>query len=124
MLPNSFGPFRAAAEQCRASLAEPFLDVNLSKSLANSAEFFDEKADFIERVNAQSVYCLPRSSVDRNDDIIRAKVRALAKINQKIFGESMYRILATMAGSLLGSKRVSKDTVRGWCEGVSISDTA
>jgi hypothetical protein len=107
-------PFRDAAKQCRASLAapgRPGVDRNLARSLENCAEFFDEEADFIVRVNAQSAYCLSRSSRDRNDDNVRTKVRALAKNNQLIFGECMYQTLATMAFSLLGSKAPSSGAV-------------
>jgi hypothetical protein len=120
-------PIRAAAEQCRASLASPGrpgVDENLARALEICAEFSDEEVHFIECVNDRSAYFLPRSSADRNDDNVRTKVRALAKNNQLIFGECMYGTLATMAASVLGSSKPRKATVRGWCEGVSISDAA
>ena len=63
-------------------------------------------------------YVLKRSSGRRNDDKIRARVRALASGTQRIFGLLMYGTVATVATIALNTD-VSERNVRNWCVGLS-----
>ena|ERR1700730_3383092 len=63
-------PFKYAERVCRKRLmtpGRPHVDENLAKAYAIVADDLAHEAEFIERVNASSAYCLPRSSVEQND---------------------------------------------------------
>jgi hypothetical protein len=119
------GLWSNGAKLCRVAMDEPgrgSVDPELRKALSVVAKYFDEQARFVEEVNANNPYVLRRSSGERNDDSVRAIVRALARRTHEIFGEYLCGTLTTVANVALQPKTdIKKESVVDWCAGLPVA---
>lgn len=109
--------WRSAAKLCRQMEYEGGrhrVDPKLSDAISMVGAYFDQYARFIEDANEGNPYVVGRSSRQRNDDAVRAQVRAIAVITNKIFGKFLYKTLATVA-SVVFQNNVKPESVRDWC---------
>lgn len=97
-------------------LAQRYLDAaNICRSLGEH-----EAAARVEnQVRLSGPNILERSSVQRGDDEIRARVRALATATKRIFGKTLYGTVATVVAVALGIEPVTKKSIINWCKNLS-----
>jgi hypothetical protein len=113
-------PWISAAELCWSVMRHeprPAIDPELAKALSIVGEYLEDQGRLREQRN--SPYIVERSSKERGDDKIRARVRALATAAHAIFGQFSYGTVATVATVALQiNPAITPQSVRNWCRGL------
>jgi hypothetical protein len=118
---NLVAPWRSAAELCRSAISRPSssADHELVKALSITAEYFESEARVAEE-DAKSPYTLKRRSGKPEDNTVRGRVRALARMTYELYGSFLYGVLVSVATVALQTK-VTRRSVRNWCSDLRVA---
>ena len=87
----------------------------MAAALPKHGQLLKEQGRPVDLGQNDAPYILSRSSGERGDDEVRAKVRVLATATRRIYGSPLYRTVATIATVALPDHGIGEESVRNWC---------